>query len=195
MPNAFATQQRDDALDELTLRRAQRGEERAWRELIERYQAPVHALVWRLLAGRSRHRAPDLVQETFVRVLRALPGWDPAGAASLQTWILTIATRLTLNELRRPEMTTIIGEPPAHETADASSERARIAAAIAAGVAALPDAQRAVFVLREYHELEYADIAEALGLDLGTVKSRLNRARATLRERLVGELPEMWRKR
>jgi RNA polymerase sigma-70 factor (ECF subfamily) len=195
MPNAFATQQRDDALDELTLRRAQRGEERAWRELIDRYQAPVHALVWRLLAGRSRHRAPDLVQETFVRVLRALPGWDPAGTASLQTWILTIATRLTLNELRRPEMTTIIGEPPAHETADASSERARIAAAIAAGVAALPDAQRAVFVLREYHELEYADIAEALGLDIGTVKSRLNRARAALRERLVGELPEMWRKR
>jgi RNA polymerase sigma-70 factor (ECF subfamily) len=92
-------------------------------------------------------------------------------------------------------MTTIIGEPPAHETADASSERARIAAAIAAGVAALPDAQRAVFVLREYHELEYADIAEALGLDLGTVKSRLNRARAALRERLVAELPEMWRKR
>jgi RNA polymerase sigma-70 factor (ECF subfamily) len=195
MSSALATQPRTEPLDELTLRRAQRGEERAWRELIERYQAPVHALVWRLLAGRSRHRAPDLVQETFVRVLRALPSWDPAGTASLQTWILTIATRLTLNELRRPEMTTIIGEPPAHETADASSERARIAAAIAAGVAALPDAQRAVFVLREYHELEYADIAEALGLDLGTVKSRLNRARAALRERLVGELPEMWRKR
>jgi RNA polymerase sigma-70 factor (ECF subfamily) len=195
MSSALATQPRTEPLDELTLRRAQRGEERAWRELIERYQAPVHALVWRLLAGRSRHRAPDLVQETFVRVLRALPSWDPAGTASLQTWILTIATRLTLNELRRPEMTTIIGEPPAHETADASSERARIAAAIAAGVAALPDAQRAVFVLREYHELEYADIAEALGLDLGTVKSRLNRARAALRERLVAELPEMWRKR
>src|SRR5690349_5631487 len=101
MPPALATQPRTEPLDELTLRRAQRGEERAWRELVERYQAPVHALIWRLLAGRSRHRAPDLVQETFVRVLRALPTWDPSGTASLQTWILTIATRLTLNELRR----------------------------------------------------------------------------------------------
>ena len=193
MPAALAI--RTEPLDELTLRRAQRGDDRAWRELVEKYQSPVHALVWRLLAGRSRHRAPDLVQETFVRVLRALPGWDPTGKASLQTWILTIATRLTLNELRKPEMTTIIGEPPAHDATDAQSERARIAAAIAAGVAALPDAQRAVFVLREYHELEYADIAEALGLDVGTVKSRLNRARAALRERLVGELPELWRRR
>jgi RNA polymerase sigma-70 factor, ECF subfamily len=192
MPAAVAI--RTQPLDELTLRRAQRGEDRAWRELVERYQAPVHALVWRLLAGRARHRVPDLVQETFVRVLRALPSWDVAGAASLQTWILTIATRLTLNELRKPEMTAITGEPPSTERADAASERARIGAAIAAGVAALPDAQRAVFVLREYHELEYADIAEALGLDLGTVKSRLARARATLREGLVAAVPELWRR-
>jgi RNA polymerase sigma-70 factor (ECF subfamily) len=195
MPAALATRIRSEPLDELTLRRAQRGDERAWRALIDRYQTPVHALIWRLLAGRARHRVEDLVQETFVRVLRALPSWEPAGTASLQTWILTIATRLTLNDLRRPEMSGIVEEPPAHDATDAASERARIGAAIAAGVAALPDAQRAVFVLREYHELEYADIAEALGLDLGTVKSRLTRARAALRERLVGELPELWRRR
>jgi RNA polymerase sigma-70 factor (ECF subfamily) len=197
MPAALATRRsRPEPLDELTLRRAQRGDERAWRALVERYQGPVHALIWRLLAGRARHRVEDLVQETFVRVLRALPQWDVAGSASLQTWILTIAARLTLNELRKPEMAAIVGEPPAtSEAADAASERARIGAAIAAGVAALPDAQRAVFVLREYHELEYADIAEALGLDLGTVKSRLNRARAALRERLVAALPELWRRR
>lgn len=193
MPAALAL--RTVPLDELTLERAKRGDERAWRALIERYQEPVHALVWRLLAGRARHRVPDLVQETFLRVLRALPTWDATGTASLQTWVLTIATRLTLNELRRPEMTTMIGEPPSLERADAASERARLGAAIAAGVAALPDAQRAVFVLREYHELEYADIAEALGLDLGTVKSRLARARATLREGLVAAVPELWRRR
>src|SRR6185312_5180162 len=86
-------------LDELTLRRAQRGEERAWRELIAVYQDRVHALVWRLLARRAQHRAPDLVQETFVRVVRALPKFDPRGTAKLATWILTIATRVALNEL------------------------------------------------------------------------------------------------
>ena len=197
MPAALATRgTRAEPLDELTLRRAQRGDDRAWRALVERYQGPVHALIWRLLAGRARHRVPDLVQETFVRVLRALPGWDLAGTASLQTWILTIATRLTLNELRKPEHAAIVDEPAAAtEATDAASERARIGAAIAAAVAALPDAQRAVFVLREYHELEYADISEALGLDLGTVKSRLGRARAALRERLIAELPELWRRR
>ncbi len=190
---AVATVRRTEPLDELTLRRAQRGEERAWRALIERYQGPVHALVWRLLAGRARHRVEDLVQETFVRVLRALPEWNPSGSASLQTWMLTIAARVALNELRRPEMAGIVDEPaaPRGERADASAERQRLGAAIGAAVAALPDAQRAVFVLREYHELEYDDIASALELDLNTVKSRLSRARAAMRAHLEAALPEL----
>jgi RNA polymerase sigma-70 factor, ECF subfamily len=179
---------RRDPLDELTLRRAQRGDERAWRDLVEQFQRPVHALIWRLLAGRARHRVPDLTQETFVRVLRALPKFDPAGPASLSTWILTIATRLTLNEMRRPEQSALVAEPMARDTADEDAERRRVGAAIAAGVAELPDTHRAVFVLREYHELDYAEIAEILGLDLGTVKSRLSRARAALREHLTRTL-------
>jgi RNA polymerase sigma-70 factor (ECF subfamily) len=183
MPAAAAART-TEPLDEVTLRRAQRGDERAWRDLVARYQRPVHALVWRLLAGRARHRVEDLTQETFVRVLRALPGFDPAGPASLATWMLTIATRLTLNELRRPEHASLAAEPLADERTDAASERQRLGAAIARGVAALPDAQRAVFVLREYHDLEYQDIASVLDLDLGTVKSRLARARAALRDHL-----------
>ena len=177
-----------EPLDELTLRRAQRGDERAWRELIARFERPVHALVYRLLAGRSRHRAPDLTQETFVRVLKALPNFDPGGPASLQTWILTIATRLTLNEMRKPEPVRLAHEPPARERAYADAERKRLGAAIAAGIGELPDAQRAVLVLREYHDLDYQDIADALELDVGTVKSRLSRARAALREYLTREL-------
>jgi len=150
-----------EPLDELTLRRAQRGDEPAWRALIDRHQAAVHAVIWRLLAGRRQHRTEDLVQETFVRVLRALSGFDPAGPARLTTWILTIATRLALNELRRPDD------------------------------AALPDTQRAVFVLREYHDLDYGEIAVALDIDLGTVKSRLARARGALRTELEAALPEL----
>lgn len=182
---------RSEPLDELTLRRAQRGDQRAWRDLIERYQGPVHALVWRLLAGRARHRVEDLTQETFVRVLRALPRFDPGGAASLTTWILTIATRMTLNELRRPEPAGLEREPVSDARADVDAERARLGAAIASGVAALPDAQRAVLVLREYHDLDYAEIADVLELDVGTVKSRLSRARAALREHLTEALPEL----
>jgi RNA polymerase sigma-70 factor (ECF subfamily) len=176
------------SIDELTLRRAQRGDERAWRDLVELYQRPVHALIWRLLVGRARHRVPDLTQETFVRVLRALPKFDPAGTASLSTWILTIATRLTLNEMRKPEADGLAVEPTARERTDADAERRRLGAAIALGVAELPDTHRAVLVLREYHELDYVEIAEILELDLGTVKSRLSRARASLRDHLTRTL-------
>jgi RNA polymerase sigma-70 factor (ECF subfamily) len=186
---ALAAQPRA-SLDELTLRRAQRGDEQAWRVLIERFQAPVHALIWRLLAGRARHRVEDLVQETFVRVLRALPGFDLAGPASLSTWIFTIATRLTLNELRRPELAVLESEPVAAERADQPAERQRLAAAIAACVAALPEPQRVVLVLREYGDLEYHDIARVLEIDLGTVKSRLARARTALRACLTARIPD-----
>lgn len=194
---AIAAARVAEPLDELTLRRAQRGDERAWRALIERYRQPVHALIWRLLAGRARHRVEDLVQETFVRVLRALPGFDPAGPASLSTWMLTIAARLTLNELRRPEAAALVEEPAGSgaERADLGAERRQLAAAIGAGIAALPDAQRAVLVMREYHDLDYAEIAAALELDLGTVKSRLARARAALRAHLCAALPELAKER
>src|SRR5215831_17752658 len=134
MPAAAARSAASEPLDELTIRRAQRGDERAWRDLVERFQQPVHALVWRLLAGRARHRVEDLVQETFVRVLGALPGFDPAGPATLSTWILTIATRLALNELRRPESASLADEPIAADRADAGVDRQRLAAAIAAGI-------------------------------------------------------------
>jgi len=172
------------SLDELTLRRAQRGDERAWRDLVALYQQPIQALVWRLLIGRSRHRVEDLVQETFVRVLRALPGFDLDGPATLSTWMLTIATRLALNELRRDEPVALDIEPIAPGRTDAELDRRRLGAAIAAGVASLGEGQRAVFVLREYHDLDYQQIAEILEIDLGTVKSRLARARAALRDHL-----------
>jgi RNA polymerase sigma-70 factor (ECF subfamily) len=179
---------RGEPLDELTLRRAQRGDERAWRDLIARFQKPVHSLIWRLLAGRARHRVEDLTQETFVRVLKALPKFDPGGPATLSTWILTIATRLALNELRKPEASSLDKEVLGRERADTDAERRRLGAAIAQGVGALPDGQRAVLVLREYHDLDYAEIADALELDVGTVKSRLSRARTALREYLTREL-------
>jgi RNA polymerase sigma-70 factor (ECF subfamily) len=186
MPALAATQPTPSELDELTLRRAQRGDERAWRDLIAIYQDRTHALLFRVLAGR--HRVPDLAQETFVRVLRSLDKFDPNGPAKLSTWILTIATRLALNELRRPDLQPLDVEPVAEP---ANLDRKRLGAAIAAGIAALDDDQRAVLVLREYHELDYADIAVATNQELGTVKSRLSRARAALRAHLEATIPEL----
>lgn len=175
------------ALDELTLRRAQRGDPTAWRQLVGHYQRPIHAAIWRLLAGRAAHRAEDLTQETFVRVLRALPKFDPHGPASLLTWMLTIATRLALNELRRAVHSELgpSNEPPARDRTDHAAERRRTGSAILAGLAELSADHRAVLVLREFHDLDYQAIASALEIDLGTVKSRLGRARLALRDYLV----------
>src|SRR5687768_17183118 len=86
-------------LDEITLARAQAGDRAAKTALVQRYQRPVFALLSRML-GREAEVIDDLAQETFARVLGALPGFDRSGRARLITWILTIATRLALDHLR-----------------------------------------------------------------------------------------------
>lgn len=132
----------------------------------------------------------DVAQETFLRVFRALPNFDRNGPARLSTWILTIASHRTIDELRRRKLDTRPLESPsatnlvAKSRADESAERKMLAEVIAKAVDELAPEYRAAFILREYHGLEYAEIASALGIDLGTVKSRLNRARKRLRQAL-----------
>jgi RNA polymerase sigma-70 factor, ECF subfamily len=175
-------------LDEVTLRRAQRGDAAGFRALVERYHAPVRAVLWRMLdPGGGGSRVEDLVQETFLRVHRGLAGFDPAGPARLSSWILTIATRAALNELRRarPPLVPIEGEVlAAPDRADAELRRRRLGEALRRALGELGADARAVVVLREYHEMDYAEIGEVLGVDVGTVKSRLSRARAALRKSL-----------
>ncbi|XXF75729.1 sigma-70 family RNA polymerase sigma factor [Myxococcaceae bacterium GXIMD 01537] len=172
------------------LERARAGDTGAFRTLVLHHQDSVHALLYRLLAPSGREGLmEDCTQETFLRVYRALPGFSLQGAAKLSTWILTIATRLALNELRRPmlvvpvaELSALPAESP--HRADALAERRALGKAIRDALGQLPPDQRAVLVLREMHGLDYAEMAEALDLDLGTVKSRLSRARAAMRTAL-----------
>jgi RNA polymerase sigma-70 factor, ECF subfamily len=175
-------------LDERTLARAVRGDDDATRELVELYQERVFALTSRMLTGRGRATVEDVAQDTFLAVFRQLPGFDVRGPARLSTWILTIAARRAIDELRRrrpalvPELDrTALGEA----RADDRARRRELVAAIEAALQELSPELRAAFLLREYHGLDYAEIARALAIDLGTVKSRLSRARAALRERLA----------
>lgn len=177
-------------LDELTLRRAARGEADAARRLVELYQVRVFALVSRMLAGRGRAAVEDAAQDTFLHVFRRLGGFDPGGPARLSTWILTIAARRAIDELRRPRPSLLPELDRAGDSrADDRAIRRELAQAIEAALHDLSPELRAAFLLREYHGLEYAEIAEALGVELGTVKSRLARARAALRERLAEVQP------
>ena len=139
------------------------------------------------MLGQGPH-VEDLSQETFLRVFRALASFQRDGKARLSTWILTIATRLALDALRkkpRPSEPLELHELPSQDRADEYTERRAIGAAIERAMCGLTPEQQAVFLLREYHGLEYDEIAQALGVDLGTVKSRLSRARAQLREALA----------
>ncbi|MBV8760843.1 MAG: sigma-70 family RNA polymerase sigma factor, partial [Deltaproteobacteria bacterium] len=171
-------------LDDLTLRRAQQGERAALQLLVERYQPMVHALVWRMACARGDSHVADLVQDALIRVVQHVARFDPAGPARLSTWILTIATRVVLNDRRRDASRLPELAPGALvDPATAASDR-ELAAAIAQAVVALPEAQRIALVLREYHDLDYADIARVLDVDVNTVKSRLSRARVAVREAL-----------
>jgi RNA polymerase sigma-70 factor (ECF subfamily) len=179
-------------VDDVTLARAMRGDEGAFRVIVVRHEAQVFALIGRiLLRGRGQGIVEDLAQETFVRVFHALPSFGRDGRWNLTAWILTIAARLAIDELRkRPRqeepLATLFEQPDESASADGDAERRRIAAAIARAVEGLVPEQRAAFILREVHGLEYEAIAEALSIDLGTVKSRLWRARVALRAALAG---------
>jgi RNA polymerase sigma-70 factor, ECF subfamily len=176
------------ALDAATLAAARRGEPWAQRAFVACFQIAVHRLCFRML-GRagSSGVAEDVTQDALVRVVRALPGFVDEGPAKLSTWVLTIATRACIDELRRrrPEPIAIDALPlTSDDRADLVAERQLIARAIAAAIEELSPEIRAAFVLRAYHELGYAEIAAALDVDVGTIKSRLWRARVALQARL-----------
>ena len=173
-------------LDDATLRRAMRGDADATRQMVELYQARVFALVSRMLSGRGRATIEDIAQDTFLAVFRQLAQFDTRGSAKLSTWILTIAARRAIDELRK-QRPALLAEPEraGEARADDRAQRRELALVIEAAVRDLSPELRAAFLLREYHGLDYAEIARALQIDLGTVKSRLSRARSGLRERLA----------
>lgn len=186
-PRETPPRARERELDDVTLARAQRGDAAAWRALVEHHQHAVFALLGRLLGGGRRATVEDLAQETFLAVFRQLPAFQNNGPARLSTWILTIASRRAIDELRkRPASPVAVDEiAVARDRADDALDRRRLATAIDRALTELSPEYRAAFVLRELHGLEYADIARALEIDLGTVKSRLARARDALRRALA----------
>ena len=178
-------------LDDLTLARAQQGDAIAFQQLVETYQDAVFALVWRFL-GRHAQQAivEDVAQIAFLGVYRGLSRFRAHGAARLSTWILTIAARTAMKERRgRAHAMVSVDEledvlpSPARATEQRLDERSFVEA-LSAALDRLAPPYRAAFLLREYHGFEYQEIAAALDVDVGTVRSRLSRARSQLREEL-----------
>jgi len=149
----------------------------------------VFAVIARI-AGTGAH-VEDLAQETFLRALRAFPTFDIGGPARVSTWLITIAARLALNarqhSARKVVVLPLADATNVRDAATPETERARreLGQAIVRAAADLSDDQRAAFVLAEFHGLSLAEIADVLETQEATVKTRLFRARAHLRERLV----------
>ena len=156
------------------------GDPQAFGALVDRYQVRLLNFINRAIDDRAR--AEDLVQDVFVRVFRHLPRFDRTKKFS--TWIYTIASNLTKNELRSRSRNPLVLTPilEFEDTAarpDDLLRRRHLAENVARCVRMLPEALRDVFVLRELEGKTYQDIAEITGCNLGTVKSRLSRARSS----------------
>jgi RNA polymerase sigma-70 factor (ECF subfamily) len=170
------------------------GEERAFQELVDRYQARLLNFIYRTIGDRDR--AEDLVQEVFIRVYRHIGRFDRSKKFS--TWIYTIASNLAKNELRNRSRNPLVlfqairskfededrplqFEDTQYKPDDLFRKR-HLRDMVDRSVAQLPLHHREVFVLRELEGKSYEEIAEITGVNLGTVKSRLNRARTAFAE-------------
>ena len=185
-----------DSGDASVIRRCLEGDERAYRELVERFQRPVYSVAFRMV--RSAEDAEDITQETFVRVFRSLARYDPT--RSFEAWLFTITTRLSIDLMRRRRVRPVsltredpetgddrtldiedTGLKPDEVTAHAEEERQTRDL-----IDSLPPHYRIVVMLRHQQDLSYEEIAETLRLPLGTVKARIHRARALLKSRFEG---------
>jgi RNA polymerase sigma-70 factor (ECF subfamily) len=172
--------------------RLRRGDPRAFEELVIAYQHRVFGVALRMLGSRAE--AEEAAQEVFLRAHRAIA--DFRGDAKLSTWLYAIASRLCMNRLTSGERRllregeeTLARIPSGHASPADELERSERDAALHRAIAELSDERRMVVVLRDLEGLSYEEIAAALDLELGTVRSRLHRARMDLKEKLERFLP------
>jgi RNA polymerase sigma-70 factor (ECF subfamily) len=185
--------------DEQLVRRAQEGDESAFDTLIRRYEKKITSHVYAML--RDYDRALDLAQETFLRLLTRVDAYRET--ARFSTWLYRISTNLAIDEIRRrrrwrmvpflgkgdqewqdpAERPVVLGgpRPPSPEAPLLEDERRTM---VRQAVATLPPHYRSAVVLKDLQDLPYDEVAEILEVPVGTVKSRVNRARTMLKDSL-----------
>jgi RNA polymerase sigma-70 factor, ECF subfamily len=176
------------SLDDATLvAAAQAGDRNALDQLLRRHYEKIHG-VCRRVAGSTRD-ADDACQEALIKITRSLPRFD--GRSSFGTWAYRIATNAALDELRRRDRRPGLAsgdDQRAIDPIDGRStrrfEEVTDRLLLDEALASLPDDLRVAVVLRDVSDLDYAEIAEALDVPVGTVKSRISRGRAALAEAL-----------
>ena len=170
------------------IRRAQGGDRDAFAQLLERFEKPVYHQALRMVGHVED--AADLTQEVFLKVWQGLPSFQ--GDSSFSTWLYRLTSNACIDFLRREkrrrgtlslddeerELAAQLPDPA--PTPQRALEQRELRQALEEGLAALSDEHRQVLVLRELNGLSYDEIAQALDLSPGTVKSRIARARMSL---------------
>ena len=185
-----------DPSDSDLVRRCLRGDEEAYRLLVQRHERPVYHIIWRMVANSEDAR--DLTQETFVKAFRALDQFDQNRTFSY--WINKIATNLSIDFLRKRRLRTVSIDadpedddrrPPTLRDGaplpDRQLEQRQTGEMLGRLVERLAPHYRVVVHLRHTQQRSYEEIAEMLNLPLGTVKARLHRAHNQLRAWIRGE--------
>ncbi|MDP2360199.1 MAG: sigma-70 family RNA polymerase sigma factor [bacterium] len=174
--------------DEEVMERFQQDEQEAFDELVRRYRDRLFTFIDQMV--RNRPLAQDLLQETFIRLWRHKLKYR--NIARFSTWIYTIAGNLVRSEMRRQAREPRVDLEPREPgdrpielphpgpAVDSQVHRNMTIELVRAAIDQLPDEFREVIILRELEELSYDEIVEMLGVPLGTVKSRINRARGRL---------------
>ena len=163
--------------------RAQQGDGQAFGELVEQHRQGVLNVVYRMCGDPQL--AEEAAQEAFLRAWQSLRRYNPKFA--FRNWVYRIALNIAIDVLRRRTETAVIeDEIPAADTEgpEATVERQEQAEQVRQAVLHLPPASRAVLILREYEDMTYQEIADALDIPIGTVMSRLNYARGQVRQSL-----------
>ena len=172
----------DDTLITLFLQ----GEDRAYRFLVERYEERIRNLIHSIF--RDADMVQDLSQEVFLKAYQALPHFR--FESSFYTWLYRIAVNKSRDELRRRKIRSFLSFQALDNGVRADLEQRlstppqtnEYADIVALGLKALPDHQRIVVILKDMEGLSYEEIADVLQIEVGTVKSRLSRARGALRD-------------
>jgi RNA polymerase sigma-70 factor (ECF subfamily) len=173
----------DPGLGPAVLERARDGDHDAFAALVRLYDAKLRGLAFRILGDRDR--MDDALQEAYVRAYRALPRFR--GDARMGTWLFRITYNACLDELARGRKT---NHAPLDELVEQASEEPQPGellmqrSEVATAMEALPADERAVVFLVDVQGYDYARAAEIVGVPVGTVASRLNRARGSLRRAL-----------
>lgn len=171
----------------LLISRARGGDREAFGELVEQYRDNVYRLAYRMCG--NAYDADEAAQEAFVAAWRALPNFR--GDAKFSTWLYRLTTNAAIDVMRREKRHQTVGDGEMVDLADDADspqetvERTEQQEAVQKALGTLSEEYREVLLLRYMEELDYAEIAEVLQLPSGTVKSRINRAKAALKAALL----------